>query len=77
MHSKTKILLQPVDCEEDERSCAKGAMTYAIIFQMVIFFLSSVESCGSGHGISSREEEVWPSSPKKEGVMTMVIFCLS
>ena len=34
----------------------------------------SLESCGGGHGISSREEEVCPSSPKKEGVMTMVIF---
>ena len=26
---------------------------------------------------SSREEQVWPSSPKKEEVMTMVIFSLS
>ena len=74
MPSRTKILLQPVGCEEDEKSCAKGAMAYAIIFQMVIFFLSSVESCGGGLGISSREEEVWPSSSKSEGSMTMAIF---
>jgi len=32
MPSKTKILLQPVGCEEDEKSWAKGAMAYAIIF---------------------------------------------
>ena len=37
------------------------------------FFLSSVESCGGVHGISSREE-VCPSSPKKERSTTMVIF---
>jgi len=41
---------------------------------MIIFFLSSIESCGGGHGISSREEEVCPSSPKNERSMTMVIF---
>ena len=39
MPSKTKILLQPVGCEEDEKSWAKGAMANAIIFYMVIFFL--------------------------------------
>ena len=44
---------------------------------MVIFFLFSGESCGGGHGISSREEAVGASSPKEEGVMTMVIFSLS
>ena len=38
---------------------------------VVIFFHTSVESCGDGHGISSREEEVCPSGPKKEGLMTM------
>jgi len=31
---------------------------------MVIFFHTSVESCGGDHGISSREEGVWPSSSK-------------
>ena len=36
----------------------KVAMAYAIIFQMAIFSLSSVGSCGGGHGLSSREEEV-------------------
>ena len=41
---------------------------------MVIFLHSSVESCGGGHGISSREDEVWPSSPKKERSRTMAIF---
>jgi hypothetical protein len=41
---------------------------------MVIFFLSSVQSCGGGQGISYREERVWPSSPRKEMVMTKVIF---
>ena len=39
MPSMTKILLQPVGCEDDEKSWAKGAMAYAIIFYMVIFFL--------------------------------------
>ena len=47
------------------------------VLTMVVSLLSSVESCGGGHGISSREEEVCPSGPKKEGVMTMVIFFLS
>ena len=41
---------------------------------MVIFFLASVESCEDDYGISSREEEVWPSSPKKERSRTMAIF---
>ena len=41
---------------------------------MIIFSFSSVESCGFGHGISSGEEEVCPSSPKKERSMTMAIF---
>jgi hypothetical protein len=41
---------------------------------MVIFFLSSVESCEGSHGISSREEGDCPSSPKKERRMTMLIF---
>ena len=38
---------------------------------MVIFLPSSVESCGGGHGTSSRAEEVCPSIPKKERVRTM------
>ena len=41
---------------------------------MVIFFLSPVESCGGGHGTSSREEGVCPSSPKAKRNMTMAIF---
>ena len=41
---------------------------------MVIFFLSSVESCGCEHGVSSREEDVCSSSPKKEWSMTLAIF---
>ena len=41
---------------------------------LVILFLSPVKSCGGGHGISSKEEEVCPSSPKKERSMAMVIF---
>ena len=44
---------------------------------MVTFLHTSVESCGGGHGISSKEEEVWHSSAKKETVETMVIFFLS
>ena len=44
------------------------------VMTMVIFFLSSIESCGGDHVISSREEGVWPSSPEKEKVMTMVIL---
>jgi len=38
------------------------------VMTMVIFFLSSVESCEAGHGKSSREEGVWPSIPRGEGV---------
>ena len=41
-------------CPSDPKK--EGVMT------MVIFFPSSVESCGGGHGISSREEEVCPFS---------------
>ena len=41
---------------------------------MATFLPSSVESCGGGHWISSREEEACPSSPQKERVMTMVTF---
>ena len=44
---------------------------------MVIFLHPSVESCGGGHGASSREEEVCPSSRKKERRTTMAIFLLS
>ena len=44
---------------------------------MVIFILSSVESCGGGHGISYGERKVCPSSPKDARRMTMVIFTLS
>ena len=36
----------------------------------------SLEICGGGLGISSREEEVCPSSPKNERSMTWVIFLL-
>ena len=38
------------------------------VMAMVIFFLSSVESCEGGHGISSKEEAVCHSSPKKARV---------
>ena len=41
---------------------------------MVIFFHTSVQSCGGDHGISSREKGVWPSSTKKEKSMTMAIL---
>ena len=41
---------------------------------MAIFLISSVESYGCEHGISSREEEVCSSRPKKEWGMTMAIF---
>ena len=47
---------------------------------MVIFFLSSVESYGFAHGMSSKEEGVWPSSSKRERSMTIreevVMACL-
>ena len=43
---------------------------------MVISFLSSVKSCGGGPGISSREEEVCPSSLEKERSTTMAILLL-
>ena len=41
---------------------------------MVILFLSPVESCGGDHGISCREEDVCPSSPKNGRSVTMAIF---
>jgi len=47
------------------------------VVAMVIFFLSSVESCGGGHSKTSKEEEVCHSSLTKEKSMTMVIFFLS
>ena len=43
---------------------------------MVIFFHTSEESCEGGHGIPSREEEVGPSSSKRDRSMTMAIFLL-
>ena len=36
------------------------------VMTMVIFFNSSIESCGGGHGISSREEEVCSSYSNEE-----------
>ena len=44
---------------------------------MVLFLPASVESCGGGHWISSREEEACPCSPQKERMMTKVTFLLS
>ena len=44
---------------------------------MAIFLPSSVVSCGGVHGISSSEEEVCPSGPKKDRAMTTVIFLQS
>ena len=44
---------------------------------MIIYLLSSVESCGGGHGRSSREKEVCPSSPENLRRMAMAIFLLS
>ena len=43
---------------------------------MATFLLSSVKSCEGGHGLCHHllEMGVWPSSPKKERVMTLVIF---
>ena len=43
---------------------------------MGIFFLASVESCGGSHGLSSKEEEVCHSSPKKERVRPRSSFNL-
>ena len=42
----------------------------------VIFFLSSVESCGGDHDILLEREEVCVSSPKDARSFTMVIFTL-
>ena len=39
-----------------------------------IFLPSSVESCGCDHGISSTEEDVCPSSPKKKRSMIMAVL---
>ena len=46
---------------------------------MIIFLVSSVESCEGGHGLCHQllEEEVCPSGPKKESAMTMVMSFLS
>ena len=44
------------------------------VMTKVIFFHTSVESCGGDRVISSREERVWPSSSKRERSMTMAIF---
>ena len=44
------------------------------VMTMVIFFHTSVQSCGGYHGMSSEEEGVWPSSSKRERSMTMAIF---
>ena len=52
-------------------SSVKVAMAYAIIFYMVIFCPSSVESYGGDHGIYSREEEVCPSGSKRERSLTI------
>ena len=41
---------------------------------MATFLLPSVETCGGGQGISSKEEEACSSTPKKERVMTMANF---
>ena len=44
---------------------------------MAIFLPSLVQSCGGGHGISSREEEVCSSYPKKKRRLTVAIFLFS
>ena len=61
----------------EKRRSALPALKKAKGMTMVIFLLSPVESCGGCHGVSSREGEVCPSSPKKEQVMTMAFFLLS
>ena len=45
------------------------------VIAMLLFFLSSVESCGGGHSISSKEEEVWHSSPKKDPTHSRAKSC--
>ena len=93
----------------EEEVCPSGPEKNEVM-TMVIFFLSSVESCGGDHGWSSREEEVCsvlercaltaadkdvlvrgrsrglvlmanlarlPSTPKKEGSLTMILFAPS
>ena len=49
----------------------KGLLTMAIFIPYI------VKSCEGGHGISSREEGVWPSSSKRERSITMAILLLS
>jgi len=42
--------------------------------------MKRVKSCGGGHGLCHHVREkrgVWPSSPKRERVMTMVMLFLS
>ena len=41
---------------------------------IVIFFHTSVESCGGDHDIYSKEEGVWTSSYNRERSTTMAIF---
>jgi len=61
----------------DKKRSAHLVLRKKGVLPWFIFFLSSVESCGGDHGISSREEEVCPFSPKNGRSMTMVIFFLS
>ena len=44
------------------------------VMTMVIFFHTSVESCGGDQAYLLMKEEVCPSSPKDARSMTMVIF---
>ena len=41
------------------------------VMTMVIFFHTSVESCGGYHGMSSKEEGDWSSNSKRERSMTI------
>jgi len=42
----------------DEEGCPSSPKKEGVM-AMVIFFRSSVKSCGGDHGISSREEGAW------------------
>jgi hypothetical protein len=44
----------------EEEDCPSSPKKEGVM-AMVIFFLVSVESCGGGHGIFSRDEKVCPS----------------
>ena len=63
----------PMPSSSSEEEVCPSSPKKETVETMVIFFHSSVESCGGDHGISSREEGVWPSRSKRERSTTMAM----